>query len=333
MRITREALLKLAQDTASQRARTDMSTLAVYLHGSLLDDEPLLGGTADIDLFIVHNEDPAFEREVVRITDEVHLDIAHHSRKLYRQTRELRLHPWLGPVLYGCKILYDPQHFLDFTQASVRGQFYRPDQVLGRARPQVEAARQVWLSLTAVKASADIDTLSSYFRAVGLIANAIAGLSGKPLTERRFLMEFPKRAEAVGHAGLYAGLLGLLGAPLVDASTVRAWLPGWRLAVEALPIDKTPPRLSRPRIPYYLRAFDVILDSVQPIDVLWPLLRTWTDAVSLLPGDFPAYGPWKSAITRLGLLGDAFSEREAALDAYLDQVEELLEDWARVNGA
>ncbi len=333
MRITREALLKLAQDTASQRARTDMGTLAVYLHGSLLDDEPLLGGTADIDLFIVHNEDPAFEREVVRITDEVHLDIAHHSRKLYRQTRELRLHPWLGPILYGCKILYDPQHFMDFIQASVRGQFYRPDQMLGRARSQVEGARQIWLSLTGVRSDADIDTILSYFRAAGLIVNAIAGLSGKPLTERRLLMEFPKRAEAVGHAGLYAGLLGLLGGPMVDASAVRAWLPGWRLAIEALPIDKTPPKLSRPRIPYYLHAFDVILDSDRPIDVLWPLLRTWTDAVSLLPGDLPACEPWKNAITRLGLLGDAFTEKEAALDAYLDQVEELLEDWARVNGA
>jgi len=333
MRITREALLKLAQDTANQRARADLGILAVYLHGSLLDEEPLLGGTADIDLFFVHNDEPAFEREIVRITDEVHLDIAHHPRKIYRQARELRMHPWLGPVLYGCKILYDPQHFLDFTQASVRGQFYRPDQVLGRIRPQVESARQMWLSLTSAKDSPGIETVSLYFRAVGLVANAIAGLSGKPLTERRFLMGFPKRAEAVGHPGLYAGLLGLLGGPMVDAPAVRAWLPGWRLAVETLPGDKTPPRLSPPRIPYYLRAFEVILDSDQPLGVLWPLLHTWTKAVGLLPEDSRAHGAWKDAITRLGLLGKAFTEREAALDAYLDQVEELLEAWARENGA
>jgi hypothetical protein len=333
MRITREALLKLAQDTASQRARTDMSVLAAYLTGSLLDEEPLLGGTADIDLFFIHNDDPAVEREVVRITDEVHLDIAHHSRKLYRQTRELRLHPWLGPVLYGCKILYDPQHFMDFTQASVRGQFSRPDQVLGRVRPQLENARQVWFSLTSAPIGTDIEIVSSYLRAVGLIANAIAGLSAKPLTERRFLIEFRGRADAVGHAGLYAGLLGLLGGPKVDAPALRSWLPGWRSALEALPGDRTPPRLSRPRIPYYLRAFDVMLDSGQPLDVLWPLLRTWTDAISLLPGDSLLYQPWKEAMSRLGLMGEALSEKAAALDAYLDQVEELLEDWGRANGA
>jgi hypothetical protein len=182
MRITRETLLKLAQDTANQRARSDLSILAVYLSGSLLDGEPLLGGTADIDLFFIHNEDPASDREVVRITDEVHLDIAHHGRKQYRQTRELRLHPWLGPRLYGCKILYDPQHFMDFTQASVRGQFFRPDQVLGRVRPQVERARQIWFTLTAVQESTDRQQTWSYLQAVGLVANAIAGLSGKPLT-------------------------------------------------------------------------------------------------------------------------------------------------------
>ena len=333
MRITREALLKLAQDTASQHARANLSILAVYLHGSLLDDEPLLGGTADIDLFFVHNDEPSFEREIVRISDEVHLDITHYSRRLYRQTRELRLHPWLGPILYGCKILYDPQHFMDFTQASVRGQFFRPDQVLGRVQPQVENARQIWLSLTSPRGGPDSETASLYLRAVGLIANAIAGLSEKPLTERRLLIGFPKRADAVGHPGLYPGLLGLLGGPMVDTPGMRAWLPGWRLAVESLPSDKIPARLSPPRWPYYFRAFDAMLDSDQPLGVLWPLLRTWTQAVSLLPEDSPANEPWKDAVIRLGLLGEAFPSREAALDAYLDQVEELLEDWARENGA
>ncbi len=333
MRITRDVLLKLARDTANQRARADIGVLSVYLHGSLLDDEPLLGGTADIDLFIVHNEEPAAEREITRISDEVHLDITHHSRKLYRQTHELRLHPWLGPILYGCKILYDPQHFMDFTQASVRGQFNRPDQVLGRVRPQVEQARQIWLSLSSRKEPTGRESVFDYLQSAGLVANAVAGLSGKPLTERRFLLEFPHRAEVVGHPGLYPGLLGVLGGSLVDATDIRAWVPGWRQAVDALQGDPTPPRLSAPRLPYYLRAFEAILDSDQPLAVLWPLLHTWTEAVSLLPEDSPASEPWKEAVGRIGLLGETFPARLAALDAYLDQVEELLEDWARANGA
>jgi hypothetical protein len=298
-----------------------------------LEEEPLLGGTADIDLFIVHNDESPMEREIVRVSDEVHLDIAHYSRKLFRQTRELRLHPWLGPMLYGCKILYDPQHFMDFTQASVRGMFNRPDLVLGRVQPQVERARAIWLSLTESKNGPDRQVVSEYLQAVGLIANAIAGLTGQPLTERRFLLRFQQRAEAVGHSGLYPGLLGLLGGPQVDAPAMRAWLPGWRQAVESIPSDQLPPRLSPLRRPYYSRAFDVILASQQPLGVLWPLLRTWTEAVGILAEDSPALEPWREAVTRLGLLGEAFPQREAALDAYLDQIEELLDDWARENGA
>lgn len=132
MRITPETLHKIAHDTIANRSRTDHSLLAAYLQGSLLTDSPLLGNTADIDLFLVHTSEVELARELVRLTDDVHLDIAHHTHTLYRQPRTLRLHPWLGPAVYGCKILYDPQHFMDFAQASVRAQFHRPDNVIAR---------------------------------------------------------------------------------------------------------------------------------------------------------------------------------------------------------
>jgi len=145
MRINREVLLKIAVDTVAQRARTERGILGAYLAGSLLGDDFLLGGTADIDLTFVHLDTPPVEREVLRLTDEVHLDIAHYGQRDLSQSRSLRLHPWLGPTLFECKVLYDPQHFMDFTQAGVRGQFNRSDNVQGRARAQVEHARQIWL--------------------------------------------------------------------------------------------------------------------------------------------------------------------------------------------
>ncbi len=55
MRITPEILQKLARDTVAQRTRSDRDVVAVYLQGSLLRDDPLLGGTADIDLFFIHS--------------------------------------------------------------------------------------------------------------------------------------------------------------------------------------------------------------------------------------------------------------------------------------
>jgi predicted nucleotidyltransferase len=332
MRITRETLLKNARDTIAQRTRTDRGIVAVYLSGSLLEDEFLLGGAADVDLVFVHADRPESERELVRLTDDIHLDIAHHAQRDYRQARTLRLHPWLGPTLNAAKPLYDPQHFLDFTQASVRGQFNRPDNVLARARQQAEHARQIWSAFTDEMPAPGPQAAADYLRAVDHAANAIASLSGAPLTERRFLLNFPARAEAAGHPGLHAGLLGLLGAPHAETDSLRQWLPRWQEAVEALPHEPELLRLAPVRRAYYRHAFDALLDSDQPRAVLWPLLRTWTFAVRHLPEDSPHHQAWMGACEHLGLQGPAFGERLLALDAFLDMVEEALEEWARANG-
>jgi hypothetical protein len=333
MRITRDTLLNIARDTASQRARGDRSVIAVFLCGSLLDEDYLLGGTVDIDLFFVHDDTPAIEREILRLTDEVHLDIAHHPEKEYRQARQLRLNPWLGPTLNSCKVLYDLRHFMDFTQASVRGQFDRPDNIFGRARKLMEQARQIWLKQQTAEPGMGPQQVNTYLRSVMHAANAIAGLSGPPLSERRFLLTFPHRAEAVGRPGLYAGLLGLLGAPRLAPDSIAEWLPAWHSAYQALPSEKTPARLHPDRRLYYARAFETILEGPHPEAVLWPLLRTWTLTASLLPPSSPDQATWYEALAQLGLQGPDFTERIEALDAYLDLIDETLETWARINGA
>ena len=148
MRINRDTLLGIANDTVAQRVRQDHGILSAYLCGSLLGDHFLLGGSADIDLVFIHIDLPPVGREIQRLTDDVHLDIAHYSQKDFREPRRLRQHAWLGPTIFSCRLLHDPQHFMHFTQASVRGQFERPDHVLERARPQSAHARQVWVELS-----------------------------------------------------------------------------------------------------------------------------------------------------------------------------------------
>jgi hypothetical protein len=148
------------------------------------------------------------------------------------------------------------------------------------------------------------------------------------------LIDFQQRAEAVGKPGLYPGLLGLLGGMHADLEALQAWLSPWQAAIEALPIGgSAPARLHPHRIPYYLKAFTAVLASPQPRNVLWPLLRTWTHTIQALDVENPAREQWRQAGEYLGLLGSSFSERVAALDAYLDMVEETLESWARLNGA
>jgi hypothetical protein len=333
MRITRELILKFAKDTISRQARESRNLLAAYLCGSMLGDDFLLGGAGDIDLVLIHEEPFPVEREVIPLNEEIHLDLAHHYQRDYRDTRSLRVHPWLGPTMNACKALYDPQHFMDFTQASVRGQFDRPDHIAERARVQAEMARQVWQNLAMGSQSGGPAVLSDYLRSVGFAANAIASLSGPPLVERRFLRQFPARAETIGRPGLYQGLLGLLGVQNLDAQALSDWLPFWQAAYRMLPASAAPIHLHPARMNYYLGAFKQALQDEQPELALWPLLRSWTVLAALLPGDSPACQVWQSAVEFLGVYGADFGSRLAALDAYLDLVEETLETWELENGA
>jgi hypothetical protein len=332
MRINRNMLLKLANDAVEKNVDSDRSLMAVYLQGSLLGDHPLIGNTADIDLFFIHSDEVRVEREIIRISDEIHLDISHHSHTLYRQPRELRLHSWLGPAVYGCKIMYDPQHFMDFVQASVRGQFNNPENVLIRVRKQLDHAREMWEAFYNSPPLPDPRNESLYLRALEHAANSVAGLSGENLTERRFLQNLPRVAEAVGKPGLYPGFLGLLGASSVDAASIRSWLDEWGKAYNEMPLDIAPSRLNLHRFLYYERALLVLLESESPHDALWPLWHTWTQLINSLPDNSAHRAAWQEAGEQLGLLGPAFEEKIAGLDAYLDLVEELLEGWAHDHG-
>jgi hypothetical protein len=332
MRINRNMLLKLANDTVEKSVNTDRTIMAIYLQGSLLSDSPLIGNTADIDLFFIHSDEVRLEREIVRISDEVHLDISHHSHRLYRQPRELRIHPWLGPAVYGCKIMYDPQHFIDFTQASVRGQFNNPTNVIARVQKQATHAREMWESFNEQPRIPNMQDASLYLHALEHSANAIAGLNGQCLTERRFLPSLLQNTEAIQKPGLLKGFLGLIGAPAVDANSMRGWLPEWHAAYSSLAENQAPVRLHPHRILYYERAIEAILESQTALDALWPLWHTWTLIIGALPEDSHHRDAWQEAGETLGVLGDGFKNKIEGLDAYLDMVEESIEAWAQSNG-
>jgi len=110
--IPRDQLVELARREVERRAANE-GILSGYLIGSVARGNPALGGTMDIDLVLIHHHKPRAEREIIRLSHQVHLDILHHDRAFYRRPSELRVHPWMGPALCEPIFLFDPEHFFE----------------------------------------------------------------------------------------------------------------------------------------------------------------------------------------------------------------------------
>ena len=93
MKITTELLHKYAENTVEEITRADYTILAAYLTGAIVTEEnPFLGGTADIDLVFIHIGTPEVPREIQRLNDDIHYDIAHHAQRDYSERIALRTH-------------------------------------------------------------------------------------------------------------------------------------------------------------------------------------------------------------------------------------------------
>ena len=334
MRVTRESLLRIAKETAQERAYNDTDIVAAYLTGSLLNVEPMLGGTADIDIVLVYKNKPKQAREFVKLTPDFHLDISRRTKDEFKSPRELRGDPWLGYEMYDPMLLYEREKFFDFVQASLRAgfDFEQPPLMLQRCRKMLSHGRSIWMDLTELDETAvGPKEVQKYMKSLFHALNAVAELSGPPIQERRLLLEFPARAEAAGKPGMAAGAFGLLGAHHVDANKLNLWLSDWRsafkLAGEKAGADF---RINSVRANYYEKAIKAMLEGETPLAALWPLLHTWTLAAEVLEGDHLQF--WQNAAGELGLLGAGFAEHVDGLDHFLDDIEIVFEEIARENG-
>jgi hypothetical protein len=333
MRIDRDTLLKVARNTVERRVKNNRNIVCVYLTGSLLRDDPLLAGTTDIDLIFVHSIEPVEEREIIKYNEEVHIDIAHHYQGIYDQPRKLRTDPWIGSFMCADPLmLHDIQYWFEFTQASICAQFARPENVVQRARYFSDNARKIWLDTQENSAKWFPERLNAFMNALEDSGNAIAVLTGIPLTERRFLIQFPERAERIGRPGLAPGLLDLFMNDVIHDEDWDDWMGDWEAALDAVgTLPQYPARLHPYRKAYYLNVAKVFR-SDHPAAALWLLLRNWTMTILSLPEDSPHRQPWVAACEKLNLYIDDFPERLDALDVYLDSVEEAVEYWGSRHG-
>jgi hypothetical protein len=333
MRVTRESLLRIAKETAQERAYNDADIIAAYLTGSLLNVEPMLGGTADIDIVFVHKTEPKQSREFIKLTPDFHVDISRRAKAEFKSPRELRADPWLGYEMYDPVLLYEREKFFDFVQASLRAgfDFEQPPLMLQRCRKLLLHGRQIWMDLTELDKSAGPKEIAKYMRSLFHVLNAIAELSGPPIYERRLLLEFPKRAESAQKGDMVPTAFGLIGANKVDAEKVKSWVSDWesafKLASEKKGVDM---RVTPTRMNYYGKAIRAMLEGEIPLAALWPLFHTWTLAADVLEGDHFKF--WQNAAGELGLLGVGFGEHMETLDHFIDDVEVILNDIAIANG-
>lgn len=333
MRVTRESLIRIAKETVQERIYNDKDIVAAYLTGSLLSENPFLGGVTDIDLVLVTANKPLMTREIVALTPDFHLDISYRAKAEYDPPRELRVNPWLGYEIYDLMVLYESRHFIEFTQAAVRAgfEFHEPALMLQRCRKLLDHGRKIWFDLMDVGESAGPKEVAKYLKSLYHAANVIAELHGPPLPERRLLLLFPSLAEQAGRPGLSVGLLGLLGGTDLDVSLLEGWLPGWESTFKAgFETGKADVRIQPARLNYYRKSFEAMLGGDDPTVVLWPLLNTWTNAAVALPVD--EIQPWQAACATVGLIGERFAGRVEGLDQYLDELDILLDEIAQANG-
>ena len=336
MRVTRESLIRIAKENVQERAFNDRDIVAAYLTGSLVSDsDPIFGGAADIDLVFVHTQRPGILREIVKLTPDFHLDILHRSKDEFKSPRELRTDPLLGYEMYNPTLLYQREKFFEFVQAGLRAgfEFHAPALVLARCRKLLAEARKGWMDLSDIsKDKAGPTQIKQFLQAVYHAANAVAELNGGPLAERRFLLEFPSRAQAAQRPEFTATLFNLLGASNINNATIISnWLPDWKTAFLAASENvKVNQSIHSARLNYYEKAIEALLAGESPLASLWPLIHTWTLAANVLQND--QIKPWKIACEQLGLLGNDFEQRISDLDHYLDEIEIRFDEIAAANG-
>ena len=328
MRITRDALLKIAKDTAEKKFALDKNVTAVFLVGSMLSENPFIGGTTDVDLLVIYNGEPPDTQELIKLSNDFHVDIRYEAASLYAQPRELRGDPWRGHTMWNPTLLHQKGRFFEYTQSILRAQFDDPANQLKRAYAFSAPAREAWSGAQFDPSSMDVLQL---LNAAGNAANAVAVISGQPLTERRLLADFPARVQAIGNPDFIRALLDIIGKQL-NVELIHDLLPAWEEAFCTAGLAPLDLSIHTARLAYYKSAIATWLESDFPLAAIWPMLLTWARAAEA--GNFADEHSrtWARVLSLLGLDALGMPNRVDALDRYLDVLEETLEQIAAKNG-
>jgi hypothetical protein len=318
MIIPRTDLIRFARETAAKAALSDHGILAACLVGSLCSENPYLGNSTDIDILYIHDYWVDADREIIPLAPGIHLDILHTQRSLYEKPKDLRIHPFLGPLLYNPLTLYISGHFFEFVQAGVRDRYFEPSNVLLRSHALTDEAITTWRRLQSGYVEDPAQVLD-YLHVIFLAGNAVAMLVGETLSERRLFLQFPACAQAAGKPELGEMILSLLGASHLNRSALEQLMLEWEKAfTAAADVPSVNNRISIIRLDYYRMAFTAMLKSETPHAILWPLLYTWSLSVQALPPEW--IEPWSMACHAMGLSENTFPRQLENLNRFLEAI-------------
>jgi len=328
MHISRDALLKITKDTVAKRFAHDPNVTAVFLVGSLRPESAAIENIADVDLLVLHNGEIPRDREIIKLSNEYHLDISYEVITAYSQPHELRGDGLRGWAMWDPQLLFQRGRFFEYTQSIVRAQFEEPVNIIKRALSFSVPAREAWFEMQSNPEDAHpLQILSAAQNAV----NALACLSGPPLPERRVLAGIQERARAINVEELVQTIFTCV-ARNASPDTIRQWIPAWESAFKAASLSPADLRLHAVRLAYYKNAIETQLNSDLPRAALWPMLFTW--ALASENGTFTDEHSqaWNAVCSEIGLNSSARYERLQALDTYLDNLEDIFEQLETDNG-
>ncbi len=328
MRVNREALIKLAKETVEKRFAPDPKISAVFLVGSLRPELAVIESAMDVDLLVLHNGEIARDREIVKLSNEYHLDISYEAASLYAQPRELRGDGWRGWAMWNPQLLYQKGRFFEYTQSVVRSQFEEPINIIKRARFFAVTARAAWTEMQLdPECARPLKILTTTFNA----ANAFASLNGEPIPERKLLAEFPGRAKSLNQDDLIQIIFSCVSSSFNSEKT-RLWLPLWESAFLSASHSPADLRLHAARHSYYKAAIETQLNSDLPGAALWPMLHTWALAAENGTFEQDHTHAWEMVCVEAGLDLAGIPTRLQSLDVYLDRMEEILDQLITDNG-
>jgi len=330
VRISRHKLIELAREEAQNRAASG-SLISAYLIGSVAHGDPLLGGSADIDMVLIHKDAPTRQREIVRLSHQVHFDIVHHHKQQYEKPSRLRTDPWLGPALCEPIFLHDPDHFFEWAQAGARGQYYRADHTRARAQGFLAQARQQ-ASLLQLSGRWERAFLTATLNA----ANSIASLHKFPVAGRRLALDLRNQTQSLEMVEVYGRFLRLIGADQIHEWSIADLYQPWALAFDVAASLNNDELLVDSRKDYYLQGFQALSDQDNQKAVIWPLFYTWERSIHAITKHIEHerhQAAWQQALASIGLNEADRSAMESKLLDFIQFVDRQLAEWAKEHGA